>query len=137
VVTYDLRTPETIRKRDGRVVQFDAERIEGALTRCFKALGVDPQTPISQLTRRVVNTVSVRGVPTVEGVQDIVEMVLQAAGEFAAAKAYILYRAGHAKSRKEEGEIPDGVRTAFESDEKYFPTPLQRFQFVDKYEIGL
>jgi ribonucleoside-triphosphate reductase (thioredoxin) len=133
VVTYDLRTPETIRKRDGRVVQFDAERIEGALTRCFKALGVDPQTPISQLTRRVVNTVSVRGVPTVEGVQDIVEMVLQAAGEFAAAKAYILYRAGHAKSRKEEGEIPDGVRTAFESDEKYFPTPLQRFQFVDKY----
>ena len=29
--------------------------------------------------------------------------------------------------------IPDAVRVAFDQDDQYFPTPLQRFQFMDKY----
>lgn len=125
--------PATIVKRDGRVVPFDIERIEKAMERCFAGLGQEPQTPVQDLARRVVNVVAVRhDQPTVEGVQDIVETVLLAAGEYAAAKAYILYRAEHAKIRSKR-PVPARVRRAFEESDHYFPTQLQKFQFYDKY----
>jgi ribonucleoside-triphosphate reductase (thioredoxin) len=132
-VDEDVALPTTIVKRDGRVVAFDPFRIERAIARCFAALGRQPYTPIPELALRVVNIMSARGgEPTVEGVQDVVELTLQAAGEFEAAKAYILYRAEHAKQRQER-PIPDEVRAAFAEADQYFPTPIQKFQFFDKY----
>ena len=130
-----IQAPTTIVKRDGRTVMFEAERIHNAITRCFQSFGRDSNTPVKELTRRVVNIVAAkatRGMPSVEEVQDIVEMVLQAAGEFEAAKRYILYRAERAKER-ERRPVPDDVREAFSASDKYFPTPLQKFQFFDKY----
>lgn len=130
-----LTLPATIVKRDGRVVAFDIGRIENALRRCFASFGRTPSTPIPELSRRVVNIVAARAngtPPTVEEVQDIVEMVLQAAAEFEAAKRYILYRAEHAKQR-ELRPVPPEVRAAYEASDGYFPTPLQKFQFFDKY----
>ena len=130
-----VQAPTTILKRDGRRMEFDADRIEKAITRCFQSFGREPSTAVTELTRRVVNIVAAkasRGVPSVEEVQDIVEMVLQAAGEFEAAKRYILYRADRAKER-ERRPVPDDVRTAFAASDVYFPTPLQKFQFFDKY----
>ncbi|MBV9354528.1 MAG: recombinase [Chloroflexi bacterium] len=129
----EIVLPETIAKRDGRIVPFDPGRIERAISRCFAALGREPYTPVPELALRVVNIMSARrGQPTVEAVQDSVELTLQAAGEFEAAKAYILYRAEHAKQRQER-PIPDAVRDAFGQADRYFPTALQRFQFYDKY----
>ena len=125
--------PETVVKRDGRVDPFDARRIEIALTKCFSSLGQQPGTPIPELTRQVVNIVAAKfEQPNVEQVQDIVEMVLQAAGEYEAAKHYILYRAEHAKMRRER-PVPDSVRQAFAESDAYFPSQLQKFQFYDKY----
>src|SRR5262245_12431537 len=127
--------PASIVKRDGRVVPFDVGRIEDALTRCFAAFSREPATSVQELAQRVVNIVAAKAngeTPTVEGVQDIVEMVLQAAGEFEAAKRYILYRAEHERQR-EERPIPEEVREAFAASDQYFPTALQRFQFFDKY----
>jgi ribonucleoside-diphosphate reductase alpha chain len=129
----EVALPTTIVKRDGRIVFFDPVRIEHALSRCFAALGRTPYTPIPELALRVVNIMSARpGQPTVELVQDAVELTLQAAGEFEAAKAYILYRADHAKQRQER-PVPDAVREAFAQADQYFPTPIQKFQFFDKY----
>src|SRR4051794_23817644 len=129
----DVALPTTIVKRDGRIVTFDPGRIEFALSRCFAALGREPYTPISELALRVVNIMCARpGQPAVEAVQDAVELTLQAAGEFEAAKAYILYRAEHAKQRQER-PIPEEVREAFAEADQYFPTPIQKFQFFDKY----
>jgi ribonucleoside-diphosphate reductase alpha chain len=130
-----MKIPTIIVKRDGRIVPFDISRIERALTRCFIGTGKHPQTPVQELARRVINIMSAKAngkPPTVEGVQDIVEMVLQAAGEFDAAKNYILYRAEHARKRGER-PIPESIRKSFAESEKYFPTPLQKFQFFDKY----
>lgn len=125
--------PTTIIKRDGRVMPFEIERIEKALARCFASFGRTPIIPISDLAKQVGNIVAAKyDQPTVENVQDIVEMVLQAAGEFEAAKRYILYRAEHAKLRAER-PIPEAVRAAFDESDKYFPTDLQKFQFYDKY----
>ena len=130
-----MEIPTTIIKRDGRVVSFDIERIEHALTKCFASLSRTPQTSIEELSRRVINIITAKShgtPPTVEGVQDIVEMVLQAAGEFEAAKHYILYRAEHAKKRVER-PVPEYVRQAFAESDQYFPMALQKFQFFDKY----
>jgi ribonucleoside-triphosphate reductase (thioredoxin) len=129
----EITLPTTIVKRDGRIVAFDPLRIERAINRCFAALNRTPYTPVAELAVRVVNIMSARpGQPTVEIVQDAVELTLQAAGEFEAAKAYILYRAEHAKQRQER-PVPDEVREAFEEADQYFPTPIQKFQFFDKY----
>src|SRR5438105_6416193 len=130
---HEVALPTTIIKRDGREVPFDPMRIERALSRCFAALGRTPYTPIPELAVRVVNIMSARpGQPSVEIVQDAVELTLQAAGEFEAAKAYILYRAEHAKQRQER-PVPDEVRESFAEADQYFPTPIQKFQFFDKY----
>ena len=132
-VYFKVKVPEQIVKRDGRIVAFETERIENALRRCYSSLENEPQTPVDEITRRVVNVVSAKyDLPTVEGVQDIVEMVLQAAGEYEAAKHYILYRAEHAKMRVQR-PVPAEVREAFDASAKYFPTQLQKFQFYDKY----
>ena len=129
----DMRLPTTIVKRDGRVVTFEIERIENALERCFDSFDRTPNTPIEELARRISNIIVAKGTnPTVESVQDIVEMVLQAAGEFEAAKRYILYRAEHARKRIER-PVPQRVRAAFNEAAQYFPTQLQQFQFFDKY----
>lgn len=129
----DVVMPTAIVKRDGRIVPFDPTRVERALGRCFAALGREPYTHIAELALRVVNIMCARrGQPTVEAVQDAVELTLQAAGEFEAAKAYILYRAEHAKQRQER-PVPEEVRHAFAEADRYFPTPLQKFQFYDKY----
>ncbi len=128
-----LPWPTTIVKRDGRKQDFDPQKILNAVERCFKSFGATPKSSVIDLTQRVVNIVSARyKEPTVEQVQDIVELVLQSSEEFEAAKQYILYRAEHAKLR-EERPIPIDVKRAFEESDKYFPTQLQKFQFFDKY----
>ncbi len=132
-IYFKVAIPKNIVKRDGRLVPFEIERIENALARCYASLAETPETPVEEITRRVVNVVAAKyDLPTVEGVQDIVETALQAAGEYDAAKHYILYRAERAKIRAKR-PVPDEVRAAFAESDKYFPTQLQKFQFYDKY----
>ncbi len=128
-----IKTPLVIIKRDGREQEFNPEKIGNAIQKCFASFNAEPKVPIKTLVGQVVNAVVAKyKVPTVEQVQDIVELVLQAAGEFEAAKHYILYRAEHTKIRNER-PIPADVKQAFEESDKYFPTQLQKFQFFDKY----
>lgn len=129
----EIRVPKTVIKRDGRVVSFDVERIENALKRCFAGIEKKPTISVNELAEQIVNVVSVKyEQPTVENIQDIAEIVLQAAGEYTAAKHYILYRAEHTKMR-ETRPVPAAIRDAFAEADVYFPTQLQKFQFYDKY----
>lgn len=121
-----------ITKRDKRVVAFDESRIYHAIERCFHALDSTSKTPIKDLVQRVVNVAETRAVPHVEYVQDIVESTLQAAGEFEAAKQYILYRNDHANKR-DMRPVPFDIQQSFAKSDAYFPTQLQKFQFYDKY----
>ncbi|NCF65321.1 MAG: recombinase [Chloroflexi bacterium] len=132
-IYFKVKVPQQIVKRDGRITSFDVDRIDKALRRCYSSLQNEPKTSVTEITRQVVNVVAAKyDLPTVEGVQDIVEMVLQAAEEYEAAKHYILYRAEHAKMRTQR-PVSDEVRDAFAASDKYFPTQLQKFQFYDKY----
>lgn len=120
-------------KRDGSVVDFSISKVESALHRCFNAIEKIPAVSIQEISKNVFSTVFKKNVDiiSVEEIQDIVELELQKAQEFEAAKAYILYREQHAKMRLQN--VPDNIRKAFIESDEFFPTPIQKFQFFDKY----
>jgi ribonucleoside-triphosphate reductase (thioredoxin) len=124
---------EYIIKRDGRTVPFDSNKIEMALAKCYINSNLLPNTSLPELTEKVVKVLQARtGLPTVEQVQDTVEIILQSAGEYQAAKEYILYRDKQTQKRLLR-PVPEEVKAAFDLSAEYFPTPLQQFQFFDKY----
>jgi len=91
-----------IRKRDGRIVEFDAKKITNAIAKAGKATGEFNRETAKKLTLRVLNLAQqlIHGIPTVEEIQDIVEEVLLTSPYRKTAKAYILYREQHAKIRE-------------------------------------
>lgn len=95
--------PAKIYKRDGRLMEFEPEKISAAMHKAFSALKVDDSNALGKLTKQVVDEVEkkfYRKVPRVEDVQDIVERMLIKAGYERTAKAYIDYRRLHADIRQ-------------------------------------
>jgi len=96
--------PAKIRKRDGRVVDFDIEKITNAIFKAAQAVGGENRELADALAQRVVDELIKRhgdtGIPSVEEVQDIVETVLIRSGHAKTAKAYILYRRKRAELRE-------------------------------------
>lgn len=94
-----------IRKRDGRVVVFDSEKIANAIWKAAQAVGGKDRKKAGELSRQVVDILTenyVSSIPTVENVQDIVEKVLIENGHATTAKAFILYRKRREEIRKEK-----------------------------------
>jgi len=93
-----------IRKRDGRIVVFEDQKITQAVYKALKAVGDDDIEKAIRVSRQVVDILGItsRGlrVPDVEEVQDLVEKILIENGYSVVAKAYILYREQHAQLRK-------------------------------------
>lgn len=95
-------TPKKIKKRDGRIVDFDPSKIAKAISKAGEATGEFARQEAKRLTGIVIPILvkaSAETTPTVEQVQDIVEQVLMAASHYQAAKAYILYRKRRADLR--------------------------------------
>ena len=94
---------ENIRKRDGRLVPFDKEKIAAAIYKAFEGTGAsaDFKTALS-IADEVIKELEEKNteLPTVELVQDTVEEVLIKKGYIRIAKAYILYRAERTRSRE-------------------------------------
>ncbi len=95
----------SIRKRDGRIVPFDIEKIEKAIMKAFEASssakGEETAMLIaSQIEQSLENNENIGATPTVEEVQDEVERVLIEKGFVRTAKAYILYRAERSRVRE-------------------------------------
>jgi len=84
-----------IKKRDGRIVPFEPEKIKKAILKAFAATGQKDGKLAQKLTERVVARLQAkfkRKIPSVEDVQNLVEEELIKANLTAVAKAYILYR---------------------------------------------
>ena len=91
-----------IRKRDGRVVRFDAEKITNAIAKAGSATQEFDVKEARKLTIKVLNLASqfFHGeIPDVEEIQDIVEEVLLQSPYRKTAKAYIIYRDQHSRLR--------------------------------------
>jgi len=94
---------EKIRKRDGRIVKFDPERITNAISKAGAATGEFDRDIAKKFTIKVLaiaQQVIKDRIPTVEEIQDIVEEVLMASPYRKTAKAYIIYREQHARIRE-------------------------------------
>ena len=93
---------ETIKKRDGRIQEFDSSNITAAIAKAGKASGEFSDREAKKLTLRVLtlaHELRLGPIPEVEEIQDIVERVLLDSPFYKTAKAYILYREQHAQIR--------------------------------------
>jgi len=85
-----------VRKRDGKLAEFDKMRIENAIGKAARAVGEGNQEMAVGVSHLVMGKLLDRfgddGCPTVEEIQDIVEETIIMAGYARTAKAYILYR---------------------------------------------
>lgn len=84
-----------IKKRDGRIVDFDQQKITDAIYKAVRVIGEENGELSGRLSDRVVEILNERfigGIPQVEDIQDIVEETLIKEGQVKVAKAFILYR---------------------------------------------
>lgn len=100
-------------KRNGKVVQYDEEKIKVAITKAFIAVeGTSAAASnriyqqIDELTRLITQTFK-RRIPTggtihIEEIQDQVELTLMRSGQYPIARAYVLYREERRKARDTE-----------------------------------
>ncbi len=93
---------ENIKKRDGRIVDFDITKIAKAVFKAFIATKSKDGKRAEDIAKQVVELLEKRitGIPGVEDVQDTVEEVLIKNGYAGVAKAYILYREKRSQIRK-------------------------------------
>ena len=100
-----------VRKRDGKVVPFEIEKIKDAIKKAFEAEKVNyDENVIDFLALKVTAAFepSIKNnIIDVEVIQDNVESVLSQAGYTSVAKAYILYRKLHEKQRAMSSTILD------------------------------
>ena len=98
-------------KRNGKIAEFDSQKIKSAIQRAFEAQNRPCYNEIiDTLVLRVVADSEGKakdGAVSVEDIQDSVESVLIAAGYADVAKSYILYRKQHEKVRNAKSTILD------------------------------
>ena len=97
---------KSVVKRNGEEAPFDGKKIENAIAKAFLATGEVEVRDISTMARAIELIVRTnlkdvaRENPTVEQIQDAVELALMKCGYQQTAKAYILYRSQHQKARE-------------------------------------
>lgn len=95
---------KSIKKRDGRVVDFNKEKITRAIFKAATSVGGNDYNMAEKISDKVVTYLyknyPVNTCPTVEQIQDIVEKVLIETGHAKTAKEYILYRSERTRARE-------------------------------------
>ncbi|MDP2676277.1 MAG: ATP cone domain-containing protein [bacterium] len=129
---------QSVRKRDGRVVSFDKNRIVNAVSRAMQASGEgdtrrDPLLIADRVIKRLTEKYPRGGVPSIEAIQDVVEESLILLDFPKTAKAYILYRSERAHIREKKKVIPDHVQAFAQESKKYFRNPLSEFIYYRTY----
>jgi anaerobic ribonucleoside-triphosphate reductase len=100
-----------IKKRDGKIVDFNPVRITEAIWKAAQAVGGKDYKKAAELTDKVIAILEKElkrsEIPTVEQVQDAVEKVIIEDGHVKTAKAFILYRKQHQDMREIGGLLKD------------------------------
>lgn len=92
-----------IRKRNGKLADFDVDKIAVAIGKAGKATGEFDEAEALKLAKKVAKEAEEkirRKIPTVEEIQDIVEDVLVTSKFKTTAKAYIIHRQKHSEMRE-------------------------------------
>jgi len=98
---------QCIKKRDGRIVPFDYERIQDAIYKATIAIGKKDIELAKTLCASVLQHINEtnKDIIEVEQIQDIVEKTLVNSGYYELAKAYILYRNERTNIREVRSEL--------------------------------
>lgn len=120
-------------RRNGKRTPFDLSKIIVAMTKAFLAVEGNKASASSRVHQIVeklaadvfqalVRRLPDNGVMHIEDIQDQVELALMRAGEQPVARAYVLYRAEHAKKRQlkrqsQATEKPSGIQIQFPNGE--------------------
>lgn len=130
----------TIVKRDGSLAPFDIRKISRVVEKAMRASGEFQGGAPERIAAAILKKLSEKKksephfIPTVEGVQDLVEAELMLHKFPATAKAYILYRAERTKRREERGDVPLKVRALAAESKRYFEgNPLGEFVYLRTY----
>ncbi|PAU64596.1 ribonucleoside triphosphate reductase [Pseudomonas sp. PIC25] len=99
--------PESLRKRDGRWVAFDLEKIRRAIAAAGEVTGEFEGARAGDLAEAVLARLLDRRELDVERVQNSVERVLMEAGYYTTARAYIVYRERHGRLRRDRKALVD------------------------------
>ena len=113
----------SVRKRDGRTVPFDENKIMQAILKAATAVGGQDKTVAEELTNAITSYLEQNfknKIPEIEEIQDIVEKVLIETGHAKTAKAYILYR-------NERERLREMLQVRKEKKEKATTTDLSLF----------
>ncbi|MBN1273116.1 MAG: ribonucleoside triphosphate reductase [Candidatus Aminicenantes bacterium] len=98
------RSVTRLKKRDGSVVDFVQDKITQAVRKALESNGVDDPILAKSVSDIVTFMLEEKfggyTIPSVEQIQDIVEMVLMKQGHLEVAKSYILYREKHKEIRE-------------------------------------
>ncbi|MCL4393063.1 adenosylcobalamin-dependent ribonucleoside-diphosphate reductase [Patescibacteria group bacterium] len=108
---------EQIKKRDGSIVLFDKNKIIDAIYKAGLAtegesFNKKKAEEVGDIVSLVIDRKFKKRVPSVEEIQDVVEISLIAKNYAQIAKAYILYREEHTKARERQEEIMNGFTTS-------------------------
>ena len=112
-----------IKKRDGRLADFDKSKITHAIFLAAQSVGGQDKQKAEELAGQVVGILLTQGygaekIPDVETVQDFVEKILIENGHAKTAKAYILYRNERTKIREERSKIQKEVSKVLDIKER-------------------
>ncbi|MDG5501540.1 ribonucleoside-diphosphate reductase subunit alpha [Marinobacter sp. BGYM27] len=105
-------------KRNGQLVDFDASKIDVAITKAFLAVEGDVAAgsahihdAVRQVSQQVINALSRRlqagGTVHIEDIQDQVELELMRGEAHKVARAYVLYREAHAQERAQLAPVEE------------------------------
>jgi len=120
-----------VKKRDGRIVPFDKEKIAEAIFKAAQSVGGENKYLAEDLAEAVSLYLEKNlqsKVPSVEEIQDIVERVLIKTGHAKTAKAYILYREKRANIRK----VREGIKP-----EDFVEREKERINFIRNIKISV
>ena len=93
-------------KRDGRVAEFDREKIVVAVTKAYKDVDGEINSAAKTKARNIANYVESLGCElSVEEIQDIVEERLMASNRKDVARAYIIYRNERSRIREKNTQL--------------------------------
>jgi len=131
-----------VRKRDGRLVDFDLSRISSAVFRAMQSAGegdlkYDPPRVAAAVKKDLQKHSLKDNVPDIENIQDTVERNLILMDFPKTAKAYILYRYKRAEIRKKKKQVPLHIKKLTRESKKHFKNPLAEFVFYRSYSRWL
>ena len=134
----ESKTISKIRKRDGRVVDFNKDKIKQAIIKSFTASNNYDYNIVDNLVESVINILNNRynaeSIPSIEDIQNVVEIILIHSDLPAVAKNYIIYREERSKSRERQQGILDGLVTALPYSDNALKVMAKRYLKKDQNE---